>query len=100
MEGDHVWLKVLPMTGVMRFGKKDKLSSRSIDPFEIFGQIGEVSYNLALPPSLSPVYPVFNVSMLREYVLDEPYVISLDLVVFGSNLTFEQEPIAMLDRQV
>ena len=35
MEGDHVWLRVSPMKGVMRFGKKGKHSPRFIGPFEI-----------------------------------------------------------------
>jgi hypothetical protein len=33
--GDHVFLKVSPMRGVMRFGKKRKLSPKFIRPFEI-----------------------------------------------------------------
>ena len=52
MEGDHVWLRVSPMKGVMRFGKKGKLSPRFIGPFEILSRVGEVAYKLALPPSL------------------------------------------------
>ncbi|GJX15294.1 putative reverse transcriptase domain-containing protein, partial [Tanacetum coccineum] len=33
--GDHVMLKVLPWKGVVRFGKKGKLASRFVGPFEI-----------------------------------------------------------------
>jgi hypothetical protein len=33
--GDHMLLKILPMRGVMQFGKKRKLSPRFIKPFEI-----------------------------------------------------------------
>ena len=33
--GDMVFLKVSPMKGVMRFGKKGKLAPRYIGPFEI-----------------------------------------------------------------
>ena len=46
--GDHVFLKVSPMKGVMRFGKKGKLSPRYIGPFEIIGRVGAVAYELAL----------------------------------------------------
>ncbi|XP_070002030.1 uncharacterized protein [Nicotiana sylvestris] len=35
MVGDRVLLRVSPMKGVMRFGKKGKLSPRYIRPFEI-----------------------------------------------------------------
>jgi hypothetical protein len=33
--GDRVFLKISPMKGVMRFGKKGKCSPRFIGPFEI-----------------------------------------------------------------
>ena len=48
--GDHVFLKVSPTKGVMRFRKKGKLSPRYIGPFEVLGLKGEVAYELALPP--------------------------------------------------
>ena len=88
------------MKGVMRFGKKGKLSPRFIGPFEILRRVGEVAYKLALPPSLSAVHPIFHVSMLRKYILDESHVLSLDSVELSPDLTFEEEPIAILDRQV
>ncbi|XP_015081400.1 uncharacterized protein LOC107025032 [Solanum pennellii] len=88
------------MKGVIRFGKKGKLSPRFIGPFEILSREGEVSYKLALPPSLSAVHPVFHVSMLWKYITDESHVLSLDFVELGPDLTFEEEPIAILDRQV
>ena len=55
---------------------------------------------MALPPRLSSVHPVFHVSMLRRYIPDETHVISYDSVELGPDLTFEEEPIAILDRQV
>ena len=68
--GDHVFLKVMPKRGVIRFGKQGKLSSRYIGPFEVLERVGIVAYRLALPPSLSSVHDVFHVSMLRKYTLD------------------------------
>ena len=50
--GDHVFLKVMPKRGVVRFGKRGKLSTRFIGPFEIFERIGSVAYRLALPPNM------------------------------------------------
>ena len=44
--GDLVFLKVSPMKGVMRFGKKEKLAPRYIRPFEIRSRVGEVACRL------------------------------------------------------
>ena len=67
MEGEQVLLKVSPMKGVMRFGKRGKLSPRYIGQFEVLKRVGEVAYELALPPGLSGVHLVFHVSMLKRY---------------------------------
>ena len=61
---DHVFLKVMPERGVVRFGKRGKLSLRFIGPFEILERVGTVAYRLDLPPSMSGVHEVFQVSML------------------------------------
>ena len=37
--GDHVFLKVAPMKGVLRFGKKGKLIPRFVDSFEILKRV-------------------------------------------------------------
>ena len=73
--GDHVFLKMMPQRGVVRFGKHEKLSPRFIGPFEILERIGSVAYRLALPPSMSGVHEVFHVSMLRKYTLDPAHVV-------------------------
>ena len=43
---DWVFSKVLPMKGVMRFGKKGKLSPRYVGPYKIFKMVGKVAYEL------------------------------------------------------
>ena len=100
MEVKQVLLKVSPMKGVMRFGKRGKLSPRYIGPFEVIKRVGEVSYELALPPGLSGVHPVFHVSMLKRYHGDGNYIIRWDSVLLDENLTYEEEPVAILDREV
>ena len=55
-----MFLKVSPMKGVMRFGKKGKLAPRYIGPFEIRSRVGEVAYRLVVPPELSRIYLVFT----------------------------------------
>ena len=62
--GDHVFLRVSPLRGMRRFGKKGKQSARFIGPFEILERIGLVAYRLALPQSLSGVHDVFHISMI------------------------------------
>ncbi|WMV50272.1 hypothetical protein MTR67_043657 [Solanum verrucosum] len=52
---DLVYLKVSPMKGVMRFGKKGILSPRYIGPYKISQRAGNVTYELELPLELSVV---------------------------------------------
>ncbi|XP_069150379.1 uncharacterized protein [Solanum lycopersicum] len=100
MVGEKVLLKVSPMKGVMRFGKKGKLSPRYIGPFEVVERIGKVAYQLALPPGLSGVQPVFHISMLKKYHQGGDHVIQWDSVLLDQNFTYEEEPITILDRQI
>ena len=98
--GDYVFLKVSPMKGVMRFGKKEKLASRYIRPFEILERIGMVVYRLALPPNMSQVNPLFHVSMLSKYISDSSHMLQPPSVELNEDLTFEEEPVAIVDYQV
>ncbi|XP_070014606.1 uncharacterized protein [Nicotiana sylvestris] len=100
MVGEKVLLKVSPMKGVMRFGKKRKLSSRYIGPFEVLQKIGEAAYKLALPPILSSVHPVFHVSMLRKYIGDPSHVLDFSTIQLDGDLTYDMELVAILDRHV
>nr|GEZ12771.1 hypothetical protein [Tanacetum cinerariifolium] len=97
--GDHVFLKVSPARGVRRFGIKGKLSPRFIRPFEILDRVGEVSYRLALPPQLSHVHNVFHVSLLRGYKYHPLHIISYPLDHIRTDLSYVEEPEAILDRQ-
>ncbi|XP_059314508.1 uncharacterized protein LOC132065236 [Lycium ferocissimum] len=69
--GNQVLLKISPMKSVMRFGRRGKSSPRYIGPFGILNRVGDVAYELALPPGLAGVHPIFH-----------------------------EEPIAILDREV
>ena len=99
MEGEQVLLKVSPMKGVMRFGKRGNLSTRYIVPFEVLKRMGEVDYELALPPGLAGVHPLFHVSMLKKYHGDGNYIIRWDSVLLDENLSYEEEFIAIIDRR-
>jgi hypothetical protein len=60
--GDHVYLKVLPMKGVKRFGVKGKLSPPYIGPFPTLEKCGTMTYKLELPLSMAGVHNIFHVS--------------------------------------
>ncbi|WMV18795.1 hypothetical protein MTR67_012180 [Solanum verrucosum] len=79
---------------------RGKLSPRYIGSFEILRTVGEVAYELALPPAFSAIHPVFHVSMLRRYVPDESHVLQYDAVELDDRLTFVEEPVAILARDV
>lgn len=95
--GNKVFLKVAPMKGVMRFGKKGKLSPRFVRPFDILERVGDLTYKLALPPALSGVHDVFHVSMLRKYVHDPSHVVDYQPLTLEKDFTYVEEPIKILD---
>lgn len=61
-EGDHVFLKVTPVTGVGRALKSKKLTSKFMGPYQIYERIGVAAYRVALPPHLENLHDVFHVS--------------------------------------
>ena len=95
--GDHVFLKVMPKRGVVRFGKRGKLSSRFIGPFEILERVGIVTYRLALPPSMSGVHEVFHVSMLQRYTPDPAHIVDWGEIEVDTDGTFEEGPVCIMD---
>ncbi|KAH0728122.1 hypothetical protein KY284_003987 [Solanum tuberosum] len=99
--GDWVYLNVSPMKGVVRFSKKGKLSPRYVGPYKVMRRIGKVAYELELPSEMDLVHPVFHVSMLRKCVGDSNAIVPLDVMgVVEDNLTYEEVPVQILDRQV
>ena len=95
--GDHVSLKVNPTRGVVRLGKRGKLSPRFIGPFEILERIGIVPYRLALPPSMLGVHEVFHVSMLWEYTPDPAHGVDWGQIEIDTDGTFEEGPVCIVD---
>ncbi|GKV11068.1 hypothetical protein SLEP1_g22354 [Rubroshorea leprosula] len=86
--GDHVFLKVSPTRGVLRFGIRGKLSPRYIGPYPILERIGEVAYKLELPGNLAGVHDVFHVSLLRKNPRSALLLPSLPPAVAGYKLQF------------
>jgi ribosomal protein L21E len=97
--GDKVFLKISPSKGTVRFHMRGKLNPRFIGPFEILKRVGEVAYQLALPPALSGVHDVFHVSMLRRYIHDPSHVVDHGSLTIEKNLSYVEEPVRIVDRK-
>ena len=96
---DQVFLKISPWKGVLRFGKRGKLSPRYIGPYEIMSKVGPVAYKLKLPPELSRIHDTFHVSMLKKYIPNPSHVLSEQPVQLKENLTYEEIPVQIVDRK-
>ena len=66
----------------------------------ILEKICMVAYRLALPPDMSQMHPVFRVSMLRKYISDLSHVLQPHCVEVNEDLTYEEEPVAIVDYQI
>ncbi|XP_074265636.1 uncharacterized protein LOC141588079 [Silene latifolia] len=65
------------MKGVKRFWIKGKLSSKYIGPYEMLERIGE----------------------LHRYRKDPSHVLQADVIEVEPNLTYEERPVCILERQ-
>ena len=83
--------------GVVRFGKRGKLSPRFIRLLEILERVGTVAYWLALPPSMSGVHEVFHVSILRRYTPNPAHVVDWGEIEVDTNGTFEEGLVCIVD---
>ena len=102
--GQEVLLKVSPIKGVNRVGKKSKLGPRYIVPFTVTRKVGEVAYELQLLPEMSRIHNVFHVSQLKKFYREtdeqtNPPILPLSEVNIEEDLTFPAVPIKVLDTQ-
>ena len=86
--GEHVFIKVRPK-------KSAKLAPRYCGPFKILFRIGQVAYQLALPPILR-VHNVFYISVIKKYVHDATHVINWNDVQVEPEGDFFVEPNCIL----
>ncbi|XP_022933356.1 uncharacterized protein LOC111440702 [Cucurbita moschata] len=95
-----MFLKIAPVRGVLRFGRKGKLSPRFIGPFENLERVGPVAYRLTLPPALDAVHNVFHVLMLRRYVVDPMHILHYEDLELKKDLSYEEQLMKILAREV
>ncbi|GJV88123.1 putative reverse transcriptase domain-containing protein [Tanacetum coccineum] len=98
--GDMVMLKVSPWKGVIRFGKRGKLSPRYVGPFQDICKKCPVAYRLELPEKLRGIHNTFHVSNLKKCLANENLVIPLEEIQLDDKLHFIEEPVEIMDREV
>lgn len=97
---DSVYLKVSLTMGTMRFNFSRKLKHRYIGPSDMLATVGDLTYELALPPSLYKVHSVFRIAMLKKNIRDESHTIPNYMKLnIQPDATYEEEPIKILDKQ-
>jgi hypothetical protein len=97
--GNHVYLRVLPMKGVKRFGVKVKLAPHYIGPFPIPEKCGTVAYKLDLPPSLARVHDIFHMSQLKKCLKAPVDIVLPEVTPLEADLSYPEHPIKVLDQK-
>nr|GEY12092.1 putative reverse transcriptase domain-containing protein [Tanacetum cinerariifolium] len=85
--------------GVIRFGKREKLKPRYIEPFKILDRIGPVAYKLELPEELSNVHSTFHVSNLKKCLSGKSLVIPMKELQLDDKLNLVEEPIEIMEKK-
>ena len=95
---DSVLLKVSPWKGLIRFGKRGKVSPRFIGPFKVLQRIGNQAYKLELPEELNGIHNTFHVCYLRKFTREVPDIIPISELRIDENKRLI-EPEAIVDRK-
>ena len=98
--GDLVYLKITPMKGVKRFGKKGKLSPHYVGPYRFLSRVGKVAYEVELPTEFSAVHPIFHVSMLKKDIGNFVVVDPSESADIQNSLSFDEILVEILDFQI
>ncbi|KAI3748513.1 hypothetical protein L6452_11630 [Arctium lappa] len=97
--GDRVMLKVSPWKGIIRFGKRGKLSPRFLGPFTVTKRVGLQAYQLELPPEMRGIHNTFHVCYLWKCLAKEESVIPLSEIRVDAGNRCVEEPEAILERK-
>nr|GEW17849.1 putative reverse transcriptase domain-containing protein [Tanacetum cinerariifolium] len=77
--------------GVVRFGKREKLSPSYIGPFKILAIVGVVAYTLELPEELKGIHSTFHVLNLKKCLAEDDVVILIDEIQLDDKLHMIKE---------
>nr|GEV56665.1 hypothetical protein [Tanacetum cinerariifolium] len=91
--GDMVLIKVSPWKGVVRFGKRGKLSPGYIRPFKIIARVGYVAYTLELPEELKGIHNKFHVLNLKKCLAECNIVVPVDKIQLDDKLHMIEKPL-------
>ena len=98
--GEFFFFESITLEEANEIWEKGKLRPRIIGPYEVIEKVGPVAYKLALPLELENIHNIFHVSMLRRYKSNPSHVVSLEMIELRPDLTYEDEPIEILAREV
>jgi hypothetical protein len=79
------------------FKVRGNLAPRFIGPFKILEKRGEVAYQLALPPQLSDVHDVLNVSQLKKYLRVPEEQLPMEYLDAKDDLSYQEYPVKILE---
>lgn len=86
--GDHVFIRVTPMTGVERSTKTKNLTQRKVGP---------ILYHITLPLHLPNLHDVFQLRKSHSKLL---HVIKPEIVELKDNLEYEVFPVKIMHHKV
>ena len=93
-------MQISPTKGVMRFGRKDKLSLKLIGPYSILERIDTVACRLELPINVDKVHDVYTVSQLRRYIRDSTSTPDLEMIDLDETMILKEKTVKILDSKV
>ncbi|GKE04998.1 putative reverse transcriptase domain-containing protein, partial [Tanacetum coccineum] len=93
-------IPVSPWKGVVRLGKRGKLSPSYIGPFKILSRVGPVAYTLEFPEELKGIHNTFHVLNLKKCLAEVNVVVPMDEIQLDDKLHVIEEPVEVVDREV
>nr|GEZ84055.1 putative reverse transcriptase domain-containing protein [Tanacetum cinerariifolium] len=84
---------------VVRFGKKGKLTPRSVGPSKIIEKIGPIAYRVDLPKELNDDHDMSHTLNLKNYLANPTLQVLLDEIQVDAKLNFVEEPMEILERE-